>query len=96
MLREAEQLPRDLSDLALAGIEALSYLATDVSPAVGWRDSKMAMLEQVAKPKAEVEFAVVGSVRKLVILAAEKSNLRGIPHSELKERVSTMADKGTR
>lgn len=96
MLREAEQLPRDLSDLATAGLEALAYLAADVSPPGGWRDSKLAMLEQISKPKAEVEFAVVSPVKKLVILAAEIPNLRGIPHSQWKDRVSTLAEKGTR
>jgi len=32
VLREAEQLPRDLSDIGSAGLEALVYLAADIAP----------------------------------------------------------------
>jgi hexosaminidase len=91
ILREAEQLPRDLSDIGTAGLEALSYLAADVAPPAGWREARMALLEQAAKPKAEVEFAIIGPVRKLVVLAAEMPGLKNIPHSQWKERVLTLS-----
>jgi hexosaminidase len=95
ILREAEQLPRDLSDIATAGLEALSYLAADVSPPDGWREAKIAMLEQAAKPKAEVEFAMIGPVRKLILLAAEVPGLKSIPQSEWKERLRALtAERG--
>ncbi|MFP5262839.1 MAG: beta-N-acetylhexosaminidase [Blastocatellia bacterium] len=90
ILREAEQLPRDLSELGVAGLEALSYLAADTGPPDGWREAKMAMLEQAAKPKAEVEFAMIGPVRKLIILAAEMPGLKSIPQSQWKDRVLTL------
>jgi hexosaminidase len=90
ILREAEQLPRDLSELGVAGLEALSYLAADSAPPDGWREAKMAMLEQAAKPKAEVEFAMIGPVRKLIILAAEMPGLKSIPQSQWKDRVLTL------
>ncbi|HKG23108.1 MAG TPA: family 20 glycosylhydrolase, partial [Blastocatellia bacterium] len=79
VLREAEQLPRDLSGMGAAGLEALSYLAADMTPPEGWRETRMAMLEQAAKPKAEVEFAVISPLRKLIILAAEMPNLKALP-----------------
>jgi hexosaminidase len=95
VLREAEQLPRDLADIGNAGLEALSYLAADVAPPDGWREAKMALLEQAAKPKAEVEFAIIEPVRKLIILAAEMPGLKSIPQSQWKERVLTLtAQKG--
>jgi hexosaminidase len=96
VLREAEQLPRDLSDIGTAGLEALSYLAADVAPPAGWREARMAALEQAAKPKAEVEFAIIGSVRKLVVLAAEMPGLKNIPHSQWKERVLTLSSDKSR
>jgi hexosaminidase len=96
ILREAEQLPRDLSDIGTAGLEALSYLAADVAPPDGWRDAKMAVLDQAAKPKAEVEFATVGPVRKLIILAAEMPGLKSIPQSQWKDRVMTLTAEKSR
>jgi hexosaminidase len=94
VLREAEQLPRDLSAIGTAGLEALSYVATDVDPPEGWREARLAMLEQAAKPKAEVEFAIIAPVRTLVILAAEFRSLKSMPHSEWRSRVLTLSAKG--
>jgi hexosaminidase len=96
ILREAEQLPRDLSEIGNAGLEALSYLAADVAPPDGWRESKMATLEQAAKPKAEVEFAMIGPVRKLIILAAEMPGLKNLPQSQWKDRVQTLTAEKSR
>lgn len=90
ILREAEQLPRDLSEIGTAGLEALSYLGADVAPPEGWREAKMAMLDGAANPKAEVEFAIISPVRKLIVLAAEMSSLKSIPHTQWKDRVSIM------
>ena len=91
ILREAEQLPRDLADIGTAGSEALAYVAADQAPPAGWREAKLAILEQAAKPKAEVEFAIIGSVRKLVILAAEMPELKSLPYSDWKHRIQTLA-----
>src|SRR5262249_21025771 len=38
ILREAEQLPRDLAEIGAAGLEALAYLDADVAPPDGWRE----------------------------------------------------------
>jgi hypothetical protein len=56
----------------------------------------MATLEQAAKPKAEVEFAMIDPVRKLVILAAELPGLKSIPQSQWKERVRTLTAEKNR
>jgi hexosaminidase len=96
VLREAEQLPRDLSEVGSAGLEALAYLAADFAPPDGWREAKMAMLAEAAKPKAEVEFAVLGPVKKLIILAAEMPGLKNIPQSEWKDRVLTLTAEKSR
>jgi hexosaminidase len=91
ILREAEQLPRDLSEIGVAGLEALSYVAADVPPPAEWRSARLAMLEQASKPKAEVEFAIINPIRKLIILAAEVPELKSIPASQWKQRVLTLA-----
>jgi hexosaminidase len=96
ILREAEQLPRDLSDIGVAGSEALSYLTADMPPPAEWRSVKLAMLEQASKPKAEVEFAVIDPIRKLIILVAEMPQLKGIPVSQWKQRVLTLAAEKNR
>jgi len=96
ILREAEQLPRDLADIGSAGLEALTYLGADVAPPDGWRDARLAMLEQAAKPKAEVEFAIIEPVRKLVVLAAEMPGLKSLPQSEWRERVMTVTTPKSR
>jgi hexosaminidase len=96
ILREAEQLPRDLSDIGVAGSEALSYLTADMPPPAEWRSVKLAMLEQASKPKAEVEFAVIDPIRKLIILVAEIPQLKGIPVSQWKQRVLTLAAEKNR
>jgi len=91
ILREAEQLPRDLSEIGVAGLEALSYVAADVAPPAEWRSASLAMLDQAAKPKAEVEFAIINPIRRLIILAAEVPELKSIPVSLWKQRVLTLA-----
>lgn len=97
ILREAELLPRDLSEMGNAGLEALAYLAADTAPPAGWREAKLAMLEQAAKPKAEVEFvAIIGSLRKLIILAAEKPSLKIIPQSQWQEKIKALTVEKSR
>jgi hexosaminidase len=94
VLREAEQLPRDLSAIGTAGLEALAYIVNDSEPPASWRTDKLAMLEQAAKPKAEVEFAVITPMKTLIILAAEFRSLKKVPHSQWRDHVLTLAAKG--
>jgi hexosaminidase len=89
ILREAEQLPRDLSEIGAAGLEALTYLTEGVPPPDGWRADRLAMLAEAAKPKAEVEFAMLEPVRRLIVLADVTPTLKNVPHSEWKARVLT-------
>jgi hexosaminidase len=93
ILREAEHLPHVLAEIGTAGLEALSYIGADATPPDGWRVAKMTMLDEAAKPKAEVEFAIIAPVRKLVILASEMMSLKSIPHSQWKERVLVLANE---
>jgi hypothetical protein len=94
ILREAEQLPRDLSAIGTAGLEALAYIVSDADPPAKWRTDKLAMLEQAAKPKAEVEFAIIAPIKTLVTLAAEFRSLKKVPHAQWREHVLTISAKG--
>jgi hexosaminidase len=95
-LREAEQLVGDLSEIGTIGLEALSYLAADMPPPEQWRESKMTRLDQAAKPKAEVEFAIIRSVRNLVVLVAEVANLKGTPPAQWRERILALTAEKNR
>ena len=93
ILREAEPLAAELSDLAQAGLEALACLAESKAPDGQWGEVKMAILQQAAKPKpSAVEFAILPSVRQLVIAAIELPQLRGQPPLEWQKRVKTLAE----
>lgn len=90
-LREAKPLADDLSEFATIGLEATVYLNDSVGPAAEWRDAKLARLDQAAKPKAALEFAVIRSMRELVIAAAELPSLQQMSPAEWKARVKSDA-----
>ena len=90
-LEEARPLARNLSDVAIAGLEALSYLKLGTTPTTEWRDAQLAKLDEASKPKAALEFVVIPSVRKLVIAAAELPQLNSMPVSDWKKRINTLA-----
>ena len=90
-LHEARPLVDDLSEMARIGLEATSYLTDTVAPTTQWRDASLARLEQTAKPKAAVEFAIVPSMRLLVIAAAELPSLQQLSPADWKLRVKSLA-----
>jgi hexosaminidase len=91
ILREAEPLARDLSEIGIAGLEALTYLTSHVAPPAGWREAKLALLDQAAKPKAGLEFPMVPAIRELIIAAAEVSQLSTTPPTEWRARIKSLA-----
>src|SRR5256714_11459260 len=54
-LAETRPLAGDLSQIGTTGLEALSYLTKGVAPGGEWRASRLAALDEAAKPKAAVE-----------------------------------------
>jgi hexosaminidase len=91
-LHEARPLAGDLAVLGATGLEALSYISRGVAPSVEWRDARLAALEQIAKPKAALEFPVIPSVRQLVIAASEVSLLKQMTPAEWRAQVRTLAE----
>jgi hexosaminidase len=73
-LHEGKQLAPDLKNLGEIGVEIISYMEKGSAPTAEWRDAKLKMLDEIAKPKAAVEFQVVESIRKIINAASEKKN----------------------
>ena len=90
-LKEAKPLATDLGNLGTIGREALSFIVRRATPPVGWRDAKLAILQETAKPKAALEFPVVRSVKKLVLAADEINGLTTMSTSEWKKRIDELA-----
>ncbi|MCA1818194.1 MAG: hypothetical protein LC746_17765, partial [Acidobacteria bacterium] len=90
-LAEAKPLAGDLSRMGAAGLEALSYLTKGVAPSAAWRDSRLAVLDEAAKPKAALEFPVVASVRELVVAASELPQLKSASPADWRKRVKQLA-----
>ena len=90
-LQEAKPLAADLSELSRIGSEAVAFLTKGDAPSIDWRDKQLAALQQIAKPKAALEFAVVPQVRELVVAAYELPNLKNGSPTEWRERVKKAA-----
>lgn len=65
-LHEAKQLAEDLQTLGEIGLEGVSYMEKGVAPTDEWRTDALKKLEEINKPKAALEFAVIESMKKLV------------------------------
>jgi hexosaminidase len=91
IMREAEPLARDLSELSAAALEALAYLSEGVTPPDQWRDEKLALIERISKPQSEVEFAILPSIKLLVTAALELPQLNTMSPAEWKAHVTTLA-----
>jgi hexosaminidase len=90
-LSEAKPLAGDLSRMGAAGLEALSYLTKGVAPTVAWRESRLAVLDEAAKPKAALEFPVVASLRELIVAASELPQLKSATPADWRRRVNQLA-----
>jgi len=90
-LAEARPLARDLSAAGAIGLEALSYIQQGVAPTAEWRDSRLAALAEIAKPKAALEFPFMTALRELVHAAHEQAALRQTTPAEWRARIRTLA-----
>ncbi|HEX8919937.1 MAG TPA: family 20 glycosylhydrolase, partial [Pyrinomonadaceae bacterium] len=90
-LNEARPLAKDLSQMGTAGLEALSFLMRGVQPTAEWRDARLAMLEQAAKPAAALEFPIIPSIRELIIAAYELPQLKTMSPAEWSSHLKKLA-----
>ena len=80
-----------MANLNAIGLEAVSYLEKNETPPAEWRDAKLKMLDEITKPKAALEFAVVSGVKMLIVAAAEMPNLKNVSPTERRERIRKIA-----
>jgi hypothetical protein len=91
-LSEIAPLAKDLADMGAAGLEALQYLEISATPDAAWRDTKIAMLDQAARPKAALSVPFAPSMRELVFAVMERSTLRDEPIAQWRARVKSLAN----
>lgn len=90
-LKEIKPLAKNLSDVGETGMEALSFLKLGSPPTSEWRDTSLARLEEAAKPYGALEFAVIPTVRKLVMAAAELPQLGKMTQAEWREHIKKLS-----
>lgn len=90
-LMEIKPLAKNLSDLGEVGLEAISYLKLGTPPTRDWRDANLAKLDEAAKPYGALEFAVIPSVRQLVMAAAELPKLKTSRQTRMESNVKKVA-----
>ncbi|HEY2960819.1 MAG TPA: family 20 glycosylhydrolase [Pyrinomonadaceae bacterium] len=66
-LKEVKPLAANLSVLGETGLEALSYLKLGLPSTAEWRTAATLKMDEAAKSYGALEFAVVPSVRKLIL-----------------------------
>ena len=69
-LAEAKQLVADFSNLNQIILEALDSLEKKSLQNAEWRDARIKMLDEIAKPKAALEIVTVSGAKKLIIAAS--------------------------
>ncbi len=87
ILQEAEPRIQQLSSMGQTGLEAIAYLQSGVAPPAGWKDAKLALLDEAAKPSALVRFVWLPYFRRLVIAAAEVDQLKSLPAQQWNDQV---------
>jgi hexosaminidase len=70
-LKEVKPLAANLSVLGETGLEALSYLTLGMPSTADWRTASSLKMDEAAKPYGALEFAVVPSVKKLILATAK-------------------------
>lgn len=71
-LAEAKQLATDFQNLNQIILEALDALNRKRTQTNDWREAKLKTIDEIAKPKAALEFAIVPGVKKLIVAASEQ------------------------
>ena len=66
-LQEVKPLATNLSVLGETGLEAVSYLKLGMPSTPEWRTAAQLKMDEAAKPSGALEFAVIPSVRKLIV-----------------------------
>ena len=90
-LKEVKPLAANLSVLGETGLEALSYLKLGLAPTAEWRTASLLKLDEAAKPSGALEFAMIPSMRQLIVAAAETPRLKTMTTTEWNEQIKKLA-----
>ncbi len=78
----------DLEKLGAVGLEALGYLQSRAAPPSGWKETKLALINEAEKPdKSILKFSWLPSYRVLILAAAEVDGLRTVAPQPWKQQV---------
>jgi hexosaminidase len=88
VLAECEGRVSDLKSLGAAGLEALTYLQSRTAPPAGWKETRLALLNQAEKPdKSILKLSWLSSYRALILAAADVDELKTMPPRRWKQQV---------
>jgi hexosaminidase len=90
-LQNAGPLAQDLEEMGRIGLDSLSFIASGNSVPQGWKQAKLEFLASAAKPRGEVEFAIIPTIRELVIAASTRADLNSVAPDEWLKRVKATA-----
>jgi hexosaminidase len=93
LMREAVPVADALAEMSGAGIEALQYLSVGLSPPLGWREERLALLDRIARTPSEVNFPILPALRQLVHAAGEQPQLRTLSAAEWTARVRSLSEE---
>jgi hexosaminidase len=66
LLAEIEPIAETISDLSVAGLQALEYIELQQKPSETWQKESALLIQQSEKPQAEMIIAIVPSIKKLI------------------------------
>jgi hexosaminidase len=72
ILKEIEPASENLATVSKIGLEAMDYIESGKTASTLWVSDKMAVLEAVKKPVAELELMIIPAVEKLVQAAGKQ------------------------
>jgi hexosaminidase len=70
LLKEIAPVSQNLAALGGSGLQALDYIDAHKVPSAEWKQQQITMIQQVAKPTADLVLAVAPGVQKLVEASA--------------------------
>jgi hypothetical protein len=65
-LRDAESVAEQFAELGTLGEETLGYLAKGERVPKAWTDTKLTLIEELARPKGTLKVAVIPAMKALV------------------------------
>jgi hexosaminidase len=84
----------DLEKLGATGLEALAYLQSRTAPPSGWKETKLALVNEAEKPdKSILKFSWLQSYRVLILAAAEVDGLKTVAPQLWKQQVMQEATR---